>query len=84
VKILFEIGNICRDYIDVYLFLVIWYMYSSDRMKTLIRMLMDCHYIIVYIYLRRKEILLIFLSHFVEHPVKIFSRSTVIWLLLGF
>jgi len=33
-KILFEIGKICRDYIAVYL--VIWYIYSSDRTKTLL------------------------------------------------
>jgi len=37
-----EIGNILfRDYIVVYLFLVIWSMYLSDRMKTLIRMFKD-------------------------------------------
>jgi len=41
VKKLFEIGNICRDYIAVYLFLVIWPMYSFDRMKTVIRIFKD-------------------------------------------
>jgi len=41
VKILFEFGNIYRDYIVVYLFLVIWSMYSFDRMKTLIRTVKD-------------------------------------------
>ena len=41
VKVLFEIGNIYRDYIVVYLFLVIWSMYSSYRMKTLIRIFKD-------------------------------------------
>jgi len=35
VKILFEIGNIYREYIDMHLFQVFWYMYSSDRMKTM-------------------------------------------------
>jgi len=41
VNILFELGNICRDYIVVYLFYVIWYMYSSARIKTLIRCVED-------------------------------------------
>ena len=35
-KILIEIGNIYRNYIVVYLFKVIWVMYSSDIMKTVI------------------------------------------------
>jgi len=53
-------------------------MYSSDRMKTLIRFLkdydnivfMDCQMHFLNIYLRRKEILLIFFRHFVELPAK--------------
>jgi len=36
-KTLFEMGKMW-DYIVVYRFAVIWSMYSSDRMKTLIRM----------------------------------------------
>jgi len=39
VKILFEFGNIYRNYIVVYLFYLSWYMYSSDRMKTVIRII---------------------------------------------
>jgi len=39
-------------------------------------------FIIFDIYLRRKEILLIFFRHFVERPAKIFSWSTIIRLLL--
>jgi len=62
-------------------------MYSSDRMKTLIRIFKDydknivfreCQMHILNIYLRRKAILLIFFSHLVELPVE----STVIGLLL--
>jgi len=79
VKILYEIGNICRDYIVVYLFLVIWSMYSSDRLNTLVRCLRimtrtpclwtaNCIYL--NIYLRRKEILLIFFRHSGELPAK--------------
>jgi len=54
-------------------------MYSPDRMKTLIRMFkdydenivfMDCQMHFLNIYLRRKEILLIFFRHFVELPAK--------------
>ena len=78
-KILF--GNICRDLIGVYLFSVLWSMYSSDRMKTLLRLLKDCNKNIVFmdcqihlylfiIYLRRKQILLIFFRHFVELSAK--------------
>jgi len=59
-------------------------MYSSDRMNIFIRMfkdydknidivLRDCQCIIVYIYLRRKDILLIFFRHFVECPAKFFT-----------
>jgi len=40
-KILFEIGNIFGNYIVVFLFYVICSMYSSDRMKTLIRTVKD-------------------------------------------
>ena len=68
-KIMFEIGNI--------------YMYSSDRMKTVIRIVKDNDKNIVFkdcqiqyffnIYLRRKEILLMFFSHFVERPDKLCS-----------
>jgi len=65
----------------VYLFSVIWSMYSSDRMKTLLRLLKDCNKNIVFmdcqihlylfiIYLRRKQILLIFFRHFVELSAK--------------
>jgi len=54
-------------------------MYSSDRMKTLIRIFKDydknivfreCQMHILNIYLRRKAILLIFFSHLVELPAK--------------
>ena len=54
-------------------------MYSSDRMKTLIRMFMICDKNIVFknfqmhflnMYLRRKEILLIFFRQFIERPAK--------------
>jgi len=54
-------------------------MYSSDRMQTLIRLFkdydknivfMDCQIFFLNIYLRRKEILLIFFRHFVELPAK--------------
>jgi len=54
-------------------------MYSSDRMKTVIRMFkdydknivfMDCQMHFLNIYLRIKEILLIFFRHFVELPAK--------------
>jgi len=57
-------------------------MYSSDRMKTLIRMIKDYDRNIVFsdyqmhyfkFYLRRKEILLIFFRHFVERPANIFT-----------
>jgi len=37
---------------------------------------------IVYIYLRRKEIILIFFRHFVEHPATVSTWSTVIGLIL--
>jgi len=58
-------------------------------MKTLIRMLRimtrtSClwaaKYIICNVYLRRKEILLIFFQHFVERPVKLFTWANVIGL----
>ena len=56
---LFEIGNICRDFIGVYLFLVIWSMYLSDRMKTLIRFFKDYDKNVVFMTV--KCILLIFI-----------------------
>jgi len=57
-------------------------MYSSDRMKTVIMffkyydkniVFRDCQMHNINIYLRIKEILLIFFRHFVERPVKIFT-----------
>jgi len=54
-------------------------MYSSDRMKTVIRIFkdydknivfMDCQMHFLNIYLRIKEILLIFFRHFLELPAK--------------
>jgi len=66
VKILFEIGSTCRNYIVVYLFQVIWSMHSSDRMKTLNRIFKDYVKNIMFkdfqmhfsnIYWRRKELL---------------------------
>jgi len=36
-KILFEIGNIFGNCIVVFILYVIWSMYSSDRMNTLVR-----------------------------------------------
>jgi len=55
-------------------------MYASDRMKTFIRMckdydknimFRDCQMHFLNIYLRRKEILLIFFRHFAEIPADI-------------
>ena len=76
-----EIGNILfRDYMAVYLFLVIWSMYSSDRMITLAGMFKnydknivfkDCQMHFLNIYLRRKEMPLIFFRNFVKLPAKI-------------
>jgi len=64
----------------VYLFLVIWSMYLSDRIKTELLRIMTrtsclgtAKSIIFNIYLRRKEILLIFFRHFVERHAKIFT-----------
>jgi len=58
-------------------------------MKTFIRIVKDydeclgtAKCILFNIYLRRKEILLIFFRHCVERPAKIFTWSTVIGLLL--
>ena len=76
-KILFEIDNIYGNYTAVFLFYVIWSMYSSNRMKTLIRRIMtrtSClgtpKYIMFNIYLRRNELLLFFFRQFVELPAK--------------
>ena len=86
-KKLFEIGNICRDYIVVYLFLVIWPMYSFDRMKTVIRIfkdydknivLRDCqmHYLLMFIWEERRSF------WFSSVIAKFFTWSTVNGLLL--
>ena len=80
---MFQIGNTCiyKNYIVVYLLYVIWSMYSSDRMKTLIRFVKDYDKIIVfmdcqnhffkYLFEIFLEILLIFFRHFVELSAKI-------------
>ena len=77
-KILFEIGYLYKDYmhIAVYLFEVIWFIYTYDRIKTLTRLFFkdydkdmvfrDCQVHFFNIYLRRKQILLIIFRHFVE------------------
>jgi len=59
----------------VYLF---WSMYSSDRMKTLIRIVkdydnivcIDCQMHFLNIYFKRKGILFLFFHHFNELPAK--------------
>ena len=75
----------------MYLFQVIRYMHSSDGMKTLITKVRimtrtsgfrTAKCTIFHIYFKRKEIILIFFRHFVERPANIFTRSSVIGLLL--
>ena len=80
---MFKIGNTCiyKNYIVLYLFYLIWSMYSSDRMKTLIKFFKDYDKIIVFMDCQNKikkylfeiflEILLILFRHFVELSAKI-------------
>ena len=77
-KILFKIGYLYKDYmhIAVYLFEVIWFIYTYDRIKTLTRLFFkdydknmvfrDCQVHFFNIYMRRKQILLIIFRYFVE------------------